>query len=69
MPGDFGVKLENILEVMDTGERHPSGSRFLAFRDATLVPFEQKLVDRAMMSVQEVSDPGSNDQVRDKIDF
>ncbi|XP_055678193.1 uncharacterized protein LOC129786952 [Lutzomyia longipalpis] len=50
---DFGIKLKNILEVVDTGKLHPTGKKFYAFRDVTLVPFEPKLIDRTMLSSQE----------------
>ena len=50
---DFGVKLKNVLEVYDTGKVHPSGKKFLAFKDVTLVPFESKLIDRTLLSTQE----------------
>lgn len=52
--GRFGVKLKNILEVYDTGERHPSGARFLGFRDVSYVPFEPSLIDRGLLSLPEV---------------
>lgn len=42
-----------MLEVIDTGERHPSGERFLAFRDVTLIPFEPKLIDGSLLSARE----------------
>lgn len=51
--GHFGVRLENVLEVIDTGNSHPSGERFLALRDVTLVPFEPKLIDGSLMSAPE----------------
>lgn len=41
------------MEVYDTGRLHPSGKKFLAFKDVTLVPFETKLIDRALLSSQE----------------
>lgn len=52
-PGYFGVRLENVLEVIDTEQTHPNGEKFLGFRDVTLVPFEPKLIDRALMSAPE----------------
>ncbi|XP_058057335.1 xaa-Pro aminopeptidase ApepP [Anopheles bellator] len=51
--GAFGIRLENVLEVVDTGKTHPSGNKFLSFQDATLVPFEPKLIDRTLLSVPE----------------
>ena len=51
---EFGVRLKNVLEVIDTGKQHPSGSKFLAFKDVTLVPYEPKLIERSILSTQEV---------------
>lgn len=51
--GMFGIRLENVLEVLDTGRIHPSGSKFLAFSEVTLVPYEPKLIDRTILSAQE----------------
>ncbi|XP_055854374.1 xaa-Pro aminopeptidase 2 [Episyrphus balteatus] len=51
--GSFGIRLENVLEVLDTGRTHPSGSKFLAFTEVTLVPYEPKLIDRTILSAQE----------------
>lgn len=50
---DFGVRIANVLEVVDTDKIHPSGSKFLAFSDVTLVPYEEKLIDVALLSTQE----------------
>lgn len=52
--GEFGVRLGNVLEVIDTEKRHPSGSRFLSFKEVTYVPYEPKLIDRTLLSPQEV---------------
>lgn len=49
-PGYFGVRLGNVLEVVDTGKRHPSGYKFLAFQQNTFVPFEPKLIDVHMLT-------------------
>ncbi|XP_076287717.1 xaa-Pro aminopeptidase 1-like isoform X2 [Lasioglossum baleicum] len=43
--GDFGVRLENVLEVVKAGN-----SEFLKFRDVTLVPYEPKLIDISMLN-------------------
>ena len=51
---EYGIRLKNVFEVIDTGDKHFSGAKFLAFRVTTLVPFETKLIDRTLLSVQEV---------------
>ncbi|XP_011306386.1 xaa-Pro aminopeptidase 1 isoform X2 [Fopius arisanus] len=45
--GKFGVRLENVLEVVQVGMKN---SKLLKFRDATLVPYESKLIDLNMLS-------------------
>ncbi|XP_025988005.1 xaa-Pro aminopeptidase ApepP isoform X2 [Solenopsis invicta] len=47
---DFGVRLENVLEVIPAGKLSHSGQRFLKFRDVTLVPYEPKLIDINMLT-------------------
>ncbi|XP_031640663.1 xaa-Pro aminopeptidase 1 [Contarinia nasturtii] len=51
--GLFGIRLKNVLEVYDTGDRHPSGTRFLGFRDVSLVPFDPKMIDRGLLNIEE----------------
>ncbi|KAL6264379.1 hypothetical protein P5V15_004492 [Pogonomyrmex californicus] len=47
---EFGVRLENILEVIPADKLIHKGSRFLKFRDVTLVPYEPKLIDVTMLT-------------------
>ncbi|XP_058467362.1 xaa-Pro aminopeptidase ApepP [Malaya genurostris] len=54
IPSEFGIRLENVLEVQDTGTVHPSGHKFFTFQDVTLAPFEPKLIDSEMLSTTEV---------------
>lgn len=49
----FGIRLANVLEVVDTTKRHPSGANFLALNDITLVPYDAKLIEPALLSSQE----------------
>lgn len=52
---EYGIRLRNVFEVIDTHDKHFSGSKFLTFRVATLVPFETKLIERTLLSSKEVS--------------
>ncbi|XP_024871285.1 xaa-Pro aminopeptidase 1-like isoform X1 [Temnothorax curvispinosus] len=47
---DFGVRLENVLEVIPADKLAHNGRRFLKFRDVTLVPYEPKLIDVNMLT-------------------
>ncbi|XP_039278158.1 probable Xaa-Pro aminopeptidase P isoform X1 [Nilaparvata lugens] len=48
--GSFGIRLENVLEVVKKDEKSDSSDEFLAFRAVTLVPFEMKLVNMDLLS-------------------
>lgn len=52
---DFGVRLENVLEVVlrPPPLDDPTGPTFYEFRTATLVPFDVKLIDVEMLSPQQ----------------
>ncbi|XP_049821340.1 xaa-Pro aminopeptidase ApepP [Aethina tumida] len=50
--GEFGVRLENVLEVIEKPWlRHTSGHEFLGFKVLTLVPYEPKLLKLSLLSV------------------
>ncbi|KAJ8963735.1 hypothetical protein NQ314_005414 [Rhamnusium bicolor] len=52
--GDFGVRLENMLEVVEKAWlKHTSGHTFLGFRTVTFVPFEPKLTKLSLLSTQQ----------------
>lgn len=54
--GDFGVRLENVLEVLEKPWlRHATGQRFFGFKDVTLVPFEPKLIDYGILTSSHVN--------------
>lgn len=52
--GEFGIKLRNVLEVVDTGKKTFSGAKFLKFSDATLVPFDIRMIELALLTAEEV---------------
>ncbi|XP_003424313.2 xaa-Pro aminopeptidase ApepP [Nasonia vitripennis] len=48
--GDFGVRLENVIEVVNADVPSSWGQQFLKFRDVALVPYEPKLIEVEMLS-------------------
>ncbi|XP_068631318.1 xaa-Pro aminopeptidase 1 [Battus philenor] len=48
-PRKFGIKLGNILEVVT------KANGYLGFREATLLPYEPKLIDRNLLTEYEIS--------------
>ncbi|ANZ73843.1 BA75_01432T0 [Komagataella pastoris] len=47
-PGDYGVRLENVMEVKETSDK------FLELAPLTLVPFCRQLIDRKLLTKEEV---------------
>ncbi|CAG9136869.1 unnamed protein product [Plutella xylostella] len=47
--GKFGVRLGNIVEVV------PKPREYLGFQEATMLPFEPKLIDRSMLTEYEIN--------------
>lgn len=54
--GNFGIRLENILEVKEAfgGKNDSQGNTYLKFEDVTLVPYEPKLIDYNMLTLYQV---------------
>jgi len=48
--GEFGIRIENLLYV-----KQSSNPDFLEFEDLTMLPFCSKLIDKSMLSKEEVS--------------
>ncbi|XP_045466306.1 xaa-Pro aminopeptidase 1-like [Harmonia axyridis] len=49
--GEFGVRLENVVEVVEKKWLPPvHGYKFLGFKDRTLVPYNSKLLDMELLS-------------------
>jgi len=49
--GAFGIRLENLVAVVETEMN--SGKTMLAFDPLTLAPFDQRLIERDLLSIQE----------------
>ena len=52
MPGAYGIRLENLLLVQSVARE---GRPFLCFETLTLVPFDRRLVEAAMLSPGEAA--------------
>ncbi|CAK9795545.1 Xaa-Pro aminopeptidase 1 [Anthophora quadrimaculata] len=65
--GDFGVRLENIIEIVEAGTSKTS-EIFLKFRDVTLVPYEPKLIDISMLTPSHIRWLNNyNRRIRDEV--
>lgn len=52
--GEFGIRLENVLEVIEKPWLEHGGQKYLGFKVVTLVPFEINLMKLELMSPQQV---------------
>ncbi|CAM9489667.1 unnamed protein product [Ascophyllum nodosum] len=52
----FGVRIENLLEIVDTGVSNEAlGRRFYRFEPLTFIPIQTKLLDVALLSPEEIA--------------
>lgn len=55
LPGDFGIRIENLLLVVErTDMKHFGGRGFLGFEKLTLIPIQKKLMDVKLFTSVEV---------------
>ena len=52
--GDFGLRLENILRVVEFEGEGDEYGKFIKFEPVTLVPFEPKLIKFELMSPEQI---------------
>ncbi|MEO1563850.1 MAG: aminopeptidase P family protein [Pseudomonadota bacterium] len=53
LEGEFGIRIENLIHVIDTQETSLTGDRILAFETLTLAPIDRALIEVDMLSDQE----------------
>lgn len=49
-PGDFGIRIENDMEVVKTNKSVYDGEQFLRFNTITYVPYERSLIDISLLT-------------------
>lgn len=53
--GEFGIRIENVLEVVEASTPyHYNGMRFLTFNNITLIPLCANLIQRDMLSTEDI---------------
>ncbi|CAM9865217.1 unnamed protein product [Ectocarpus sp. 13 AM-2016] len=54
-PGSFGVRIENLLEIVDSGVYNETlGRRFYSFAPLTFIPMQKKLLDQTLLTSKEL---------------
>ncbi|MCF6800892.1 aminopeptidase P family protein [Thiotrichales bacterium 19S3-11] len=64
--GDYGIRIENLCLVID--HKTTDYGEFYQFKDLTLVPYNLKLIDKQLLSVEEIRQINTYHQrIRDEI--
>ncbi|CAN0262014.1 unnamed protein product [Ectocarpus sp. 6 AP-2014] len=54
-PGSFGIRIENLLEIVDSGISNETlGRRFYSFAPLTFIPMQKKLLDQTLLTSKEL---------------
>lgn len=53
--GSFGVRIENLVYVVSKTSKHGFGE-FLGFEDLTLCPYDRSLIDKTLLSPEDIRD-------------
>ena len=53
-PGEYGIRIENLILTIQDPESSPDGLEFLAFDTITLCPIQLKLIDTSLLSAEEI---------------
>lgn len=51
--GEYGIRIENLLLVVNTGEKDAKGETLLAFRTLTLAPIDRNLIEPSLLTAEE----------------
>ena len=54
-PGKFGIRIENLIEVVEDSGLSRNGRSFLRFETLTLCPIDTRLVEPALLTSDECS--------------
>lgn len=52
--GAYGIRIENLVLVIDTGERDSADRKILGFETLTLAPYERALIDVDLLTAEEL---------------
>eukprot|EP00116_Pleurobrachia_bachei_P003216 sb/3463478/ len=53
--GEYGIRIESLVEVVECKDIGPADGRFLTFQPVTMAPIDLRLVDRELMSQDQIA--------------
>jgi Xaa-Pro aminopeptidase len=51
--GEYGIRIENLVLVIDTGRKDTDGKRLFAFRTLTQAPIDRALIEPSLLTAEE----------------
>ena len=52
--GEYGIRIENLVLVVDTGDKDENGKPLYGFQDLTMAPIDRKLIDPGLLTKAEL---------------
>lgn len=52
--GEYGIRIESLVTVIDTGKKDDAGKTLLAFKTLTMAPIDRNLIEPALMTDAEL---------------
>lgn len=53
--GEYGIRTENLIVVVDTERKDDQGRRLFAFRTLTMAPYDRNLIDPSLLTDKELN--------------
>jgi Xaa-Pro aminopeptidase len=53
--GEYGIRIENLVEVIPDASSETGDQKFYAFSSATLCPIETRLIDKSLLTATEIA--------------
>lgn len=51
--GAYGIRIENLVTVIDTGKKDADGKKLLGFKTLTMAPIDKNLIERDLLTAEE----------------
>jgi len=52
--GEYGIRIESLVTVIDTGKKDADGKNLLAFKTLTMAPIDRKLINADLLTTDEL---------------
>ncbi len=53
--GAYGIRIENLITVVDTGQKDAQGNKLLGFKTLTMAPIDKNLIEQSLLTDEELN--------------